>query len=171
MNIFRLAPHMLWLCIIIITALLEATWLQSLSIQKVVPDIILVLVVYFSISEGTERGMYTGFIGGLFQDVAADTGIGHHVLCLVLIAYVVGRMAARLITDNPYVKTMTVLLATIVHGVLYLMIEYIQKVDLEAMYMMSYAIMPRAFYTACVTPIVFYLLLRIRGERYPGAHG
>ena len=157
-----------WLIIIIMAALLEATWLQSLSIQKVVPDVVLVLVVYFAISESAERGMYTGLIGGIFQDVAANTGVGHHVICLVIVGYIVGRMAARLITDNPYVKAMTVLMATIVHGILYLMIEYVQKVDLEAMYMASYAIMPRAFYTACITPFVFYFLYRIRGDRYHG---
>ena len=163
-------PHLVWICLIIMTALLEATWLQAISIQQVVPDLVLVVVVYFSITEGAERGMYTGFFGGIFQDVAANTGVGHHVICLVLIGYIVGRMATRLITDNPYVKTMTVLSAAIVHSVLYLMIEYVQKVDLDAMYMMSYAIMPRAFYTACMTPIVFYILLRIRGESQRGAN-
>ncbi len=161
--------NFVWLFIIIVAVLFEATWLQALSIQQVIPDIVLMLTVYFSITEGAERGMYTGFVGGIFQDVAANTGVGHHALCLVLIAYVIGRMATRLITNNPYVKTMTVLLASIVQGILYLMIEYVQKVDLESMYTMSYAIMPRAFYTACVTPIIFYVLLRVRGESISGS--
>ena len=160
--------NVVWLFIIIIAALLEAKWPQLLRIQQVVPDIVLVIVVYFSITEGAQQGMYTGLIGGIFQDVAANTGVGHHVLCLVLVGYVVGRMAARLITDNPYVKTMTVFLATIVHGILYLMIEYVQKVDIDAMYMMFWAIPPRAFYTALLTPIVFYILVRIRGESMVG---
>ena len=162
--------NFVWLVLIIITALLEATWLQKISIQQVVPNLVLVLVVYFSITEGAERGMYTGFIGGIFQDVAANTGVGHHVICLVIIGYIVGRMAARLTTDNPYVKTMTVLFATIVHEILYVVIEYIQKVDIEAMYTMSYGIMPSAFYTACVTPIIFYILLRIRGDNHHGVN-
>ena len=96
------------------------------------------LVVYFSIAEGAERGMYTGVLGGMFQDVAGNTGIGHHILCLVIIGYVVGRMASRLITENPYVKTVTVLLASMVHGILYLAVEYVQKVDMNALKMMSF---------------------------------
>jgi rod shape-determining protein MreD len=162
--------NLVWLVLIVVSALLEATWLQAISIQEVVPDIVLILVVYFAITEGAERGMYTGLIGGIFQDVAANTGVGHHVICLVLVGYIVGRMASRLITDNPYVKALTVLFSTIVHEIFYVMIEYVQKVDLEAMYTMSYAIPHRACYTAIVTPIVFYLLLRIRGERYQGVN-
>ena len=127
------------------------------------------LVVYFSISEGTERGMYTGVLGGIFQDVAGNTGIGHHVLCLVCVGYIVGRMASRLITDNPYVKTVTVFVASIVHGLLYLAIEYVQKVDMSAVYTMSYSIIPHAFYTALVTPLVFLILGRLRVRPVQGA--
>lgn len=151
-----------WAMIVIAGALLEATWPQILSIQRVVPDLVVVLVVYFSISEGTERGMYTGVLGGIFQDVASNTGIGHHVLCLVIVGYVVGRMASRLITDNPYVKTVTVLMAAMVQGILYLMVEYVQQVDMNTVYMMLYSIIPHAFYTALVTPFVFLLVRRLR---------
>jgi rod shape-determining protein MreD len=152
----------LWIVLVIGLALLEATWLQAISIQRVVPDLMLVLVVYFAIAEGTERGLYTGLVGGIFQDVSGNTAVGHHVLCLIVVAFIVGRMANRLITDNPYVKTVTVLIASILHGVLYLAIEYVQKVDASAIYSMSFSIMPQAFYTACVTPIIFYLIARIR---------
>lgn len=151
-----------WAIVVIGLALLEATWLPVISIQRVVPNLMLVLVVYFAITEGTERGMYTGLIGGIFQDVSSNTGIGHHVLCLVIVGFVVGRMASRLITDNPYVKTVTVFVASIAHGILYLLIEYVQKVDAAAIYTMSFSLMPEAFYTAVVTPIIFYLIERIR---------
>lgn len=112
--------------------------------------------------------MYTGVLGGIFQDVAGNTGIGHHVLCLVMVGYVVGRMASRLVTDNPYVKTVTVFLSSIVHGALYLAVEYVQKVDMNAAFMMSYSIIPHAFYTALVTPFVFLLISRLRSAPVQG---
>jgi rod shape-determining protein MreD len=157
-----------WAAMVIAAALLEATWPQALSLQRVVPDLIVVLVVYFSIAEGAERGMYTGVLGGMFQDVAGNTGIGHHILCLVIIAYVVGRMASRLITENPYVKTVTVLLASMVHGILYLAVEYVQKVDMNALKMMSFSIVPQACFTALLTPFVFLLVSRLRSTPIQG---
>ena len=154
--------HGPWILIVIAAGLIETTMLPTIRIQGVVPDLILILVVYFAIAEGSERGMYTGLLGGILQDVFANTGVGHHVLCLVVVGFVVGRMASRLITDNPAVKVMTVLAASIIHGFLYLAIEYIQKVDADAAVMMSYSIMPQAFYTAVITPVVFFLVARIR---------
>jgi rod shape-determining protein MreD len=157
-----------WVLIVIAASVLEATWPQFLSIQRVVPDLVVVLVVYFSIMESAERGMYTGVLGGIFQDVASNTGIGHHVLCLVTVGYIIGRMASRLITDNPYVKVVTVLLASILHSLLFLAIEYVQKVDLNAVYTSSYSIIPHAFYTALVTPLVFLFLSRVRSMPVQG---
>lgn len=151
-----------WIMIIIAAALVETTMLPAISIQRVVPDLILILVVYFSIAEGSERGMFTGLIGGILQDVSANTGVGHHALCLIIVGYVTGRMASRLITDNPYVKVITVLGASVIHGFIYLSIEYIQKVDADAVLTMSYSIMPQAFYTAIFTPPVFIIVSRIR---------
>ena len=64
----------IWAIVVIGLALLEATWLPVISIQRVVPNLMLVLVVYFAITEGTERGMYTGLIGGIFQTSASGRG-------------------------------------------------------------------------------------------------
>ena len=161
-GLMKMRHNLIWAGMVIVAALVEATWPQALSIQRVVPDLLVVLVVYFSITEGAERGMYTGVLGGIFQDVAGNTGIGHHVLGLFVIGYIVGRMASRLITDNPYVKTVTVLAAAVVHGVLYLVVEYVQKVDMNVVYMMAYSIIPHAFYTALVTPFVFLIAGRLR---------
>lgn len=157
-----------WAAVVIVAALLEATWLPLISIQHVTPDLLLVMVVYFAITEGAERGMYTGLLGGIFQDASTNTTVGHHVLCLVVVGFVVGNMANRLITDNPYVKTVTVLVASIAHGILYVLIEYVQTVDAEAVYTMSLSIMPQAFYTAVVTPIVFYLIELVRPQAIHG---
>jgi len=159
--------HGSWIVVVVAAALIETTMLPAISIQRVVPDLVLISVVYFSIVEGSERGMFTGLLGGILQDVFANTGVGHHVLCLVVVGYVVGRMASRLITDNPYVKVMTVFGASVVHGFVYLAIEYIQKVDAEAAVMMTYSIMPQAFYTAAFTPVIFFLVGRVRPAPVP----
>jgi rod shape-determining protein MreD len=149
-----------WAILVIVTAQIEATWLSQLRIQGVQPDLILVLVVYFAIVDGEQRAMMTGLLGGLFQDVAADTGLGHHVLCLVLVGYTVGRLSERLITDNPAVKTSAVFFASILHDVIYIAVDYVQHVDPQAAYTMAIGTVPRAFYTALTTPFLFFFLDR-----------
>jgi len=158
----------LWIVIIIATALIQATWLDAVRVAGVKPDLILLLVVYFAIAFGEERAMYTGVIGGLFQDVANTTTIGHNVLCHVIVAYVTGRIANRLVTENPAVKTGLVLCAALVHGLLHSVLIYVAQPQLANVADIVARIVPIAFYTAMTTPIIFFLLDRIfRSELRP----
>lgn len=148
----------LWAVVVIATALVEATWLTVFRVQGVLPDLMLVLVVYYAFSQGEERAMFTGLLGGIFQDAAADTVLGHHVMCLVLVGFLFGRMARRLITDNPAVKAGSVFIASVIHDLLYITADYTLKGDGNAVYAMSVGLVPRAFYTALMTPFLFAAL-------------
>ena len=164
-----LSPKVIWAGTVLVIALIEASWLGMISVQGVVPDLVLVMVVYFAITEGEELAMYTGVLGGMFQDVAANTVLGQHIVCLVVIGFCIGRVSKRLVTDNPYVRALTVLIASIVQGMLFISLEYIQQVDSNAVYTMSLSVMPKAFYTALATPFAFFIVMRIRPVTQKGA--
>ena len=160
--------NVLWLVIIIATALIQATWLDAVRVAGVVPDLILLLVVYFAIAFGEERAMYTGVIGGLFQDVANTTSIGHNVLCHVIVAYATGRIANRLVTENPAIKTALVLCAALAHGLLHSVLRYAAQPHLANVGDIVARVVPIAFYTAIATPLIFFMLDRIfRSELQP----
>ncbi|MCP4640055.1 MAG: rod shape-determining protein MreD [bacterium] len=148
----------LWAVVVAGTALVQTTWLDAIRVWGALPDATLLLVVFFALSDGEEWAMATGVLGGLFQDVAGNVTLGHHVLCHVVLGYAVGRMATRLITDHPAVKTTIVLGAALIHGLLYTVILYIQTPDTTAMHHIVVTVVPNAFYTALCTPLVFLLL-------------
>jgi len=152
--------NVLWIVIIIATALVQATWLEEIRVAGVKPDLIMLLVVYFAIAFGEERAMYTGVIGGLFQDVSNTASLGHNVLCLAVVAYATGRIANRLVTESPAVKTGLVLCAALVHGLLHSTLTYIAQPQLASVADIVGRIVPGAFYTAIATPLVFFLLDR-----------
>jgi rod shape-determining protein MreD len=139
-------------------ALLEAQWPYILRVQGVVPQLVLIVVIYFAIVDGEERAMLTGLLGGLFQEVATDEALGHRVLCLVILGYIAGTMSRRLITDNPAIKASTVFVASVAHGLLYLAIDYLQRPGMSNVAGQLAALLPQAFYTALVTPLLFALL-------------
>jgi rod shape-determining protein MreD len=158
----------IWIIVIIATALIQATWLDTIRFAGVVPDLILLLVVYFAIAFGEERAMWTGVMGGLFQDVARSTSIGQNVLCHVIVAYAAGRIANRLVTESPAVKTGLVFCAALVHGLMQSALVYIAQPHLANVSDIVARIVPSGFYTALVTPLVFYVLDRIfRSELEP----
>ncbi len=150
--------NLIWACAVILMALLEAQWPYVLRVQGVVPQLVLILVVFFAIVDGEERAMFTGLLGGLFQEVATDDALGHRVFCLVVVGYVTGTMARRLVTENPAVKASAVFVASAAHGILYMMIDYLQRPGVVNVSGQLVTLLPQAFYTALVTPVLFMLL-------------
>lgn len=148
----------LWLVAVIGTTLLQTTWPDFLKIQEAVPDLTLLLVVFFGIIEGEERAMFTGLIGGIYQDVASNAVLGHHVVCLVVVGYVVGRISVRLITEHPAIKAGLAFAAGLAQGVMFTFIQYIQQPDISATFQIVTSVVPCAFYTAILTPILFLVL-------------
>lgn len=147
-----------WIIAVVLAALLQTTWPEWLKLQEVLPDFILLLTIYFALAYGEELAMYTGLIGGLYQDTASNKVLGHHVLCLIIVGFVVGRMSNRLITDHPAIKAGIVFIAAITHGVLYTLVAFVQDPGMGAMYTMATNVVPGAFYTAFLTPPVFMVL-------------
>lgn len=150
--------NIIWGVAVVLAALMQTTWPDFLKVQGVLPDLTLVLVVYFAIVEGEERAMFTGLLGGIYQDVASNTSLGHHVLCLVILGYVVGRFSTRLITEHPAIKAGLVFGAGLAHGILFTSILYVQKPDLSFFFLILTSVVPSAFYSALMTPVVFFLL-------------
>lgn len=159
--------NLYWVVLVLTTALVEVTWLRAIRIGDVVPDLVLLLVVYFAMTSGPERAMFTGALGGVFQDVAADTGLGHHVLALVIAGYAGGMLANRLIIESPAVKAGMVLCACVVHGLTYVAVDFIQNPELDAYDAILVSMIPRTFYTMVVTPILFIPLDRVLAPRLP----
>lgn len=152
--------HARWAGVVIAGTLLQVTWLQAIRIAGVLPDLTLLLVVYFALVDGEERAMGTGVIGGVLQDVVGNMSLGHHVLCHVLIGYGVGRIGTRLVTEHPAVKAGLVLCAGMVDGLLYTLLLYIQDPSIGALRMIATRVVPMGFYTALATPFVFFVLDR-----------
>lgn len=151
--------NFIWVILIIFAALLEAQWPYMFRVQGVVPQLVLILVVYFAMSDSAERAMFTGVIGGLFQEVAADDALGHRILCLVVVGFVAGSLSRRLIIENPAVKAGAVIVASFVHGILYLIIDYIQWPGQSNVYAQLATLFPQACYTALLAPVLFVLLV------------
>jgi rod shape-determining protein MreD len=150
--------NLVWFLLIVIAVAIQATWLEAIRFRGVMPDIMLLLVVYFAMNMGSERAMWTGALGGIFQDVAANASLGHHVLCNVVVGYTVGRVGSRLVVDHPAVKAGVVFLAGLAHGTLYSFIGYVQDPQGGLIAPIMSTAVPAAFYTALMTPFVFVIL-------------
>ena len=163
----NMRKNILWFVLLLLAAGIQATWFEGLQYRGAMPNLVLLLVVYFSLSDGEERGMLTGALGGLFQDVAAGSALGHHVVCHVIVGYIVGIGGHRLVTGHPAVKAGIVFISGIVHALLFASIAYIQDPARGIIAPVVRIGIPGAFYTAVVTPFVFIALDTLRRNKRP----
>lgn len=166
-----LVRGVLWFILVLAAALFQSTWPDSLKVQDVVPDLVLLLVVFFALTDGEERAMFTGVVGGIYQDAVSNSVLGHHVLCLVIVGYTVGRISNRLVTEHPAVKGGLVFISGVPEGILYVMVLYVQNPSIHATTMILEKVVPAAFYTALITPLVFPLLTRLFQRTEPSLFG
>lgn len=153
--------HLKWAFAVVFAAMLETTWIEQIRLLDVVPNLTLLMIVFFAIIDGEERAMFTGAIGGVFQDVASNATLGHHVLCNVVIGFFAARIAARMMTEHPAAKAGLVFVASIAHGLLYVGIAYVQDPSTAALNGILARVVPEAFYTALFTPVMFFALDRM----------
>lgn len=65
-------------------------WLISLSSLNITPDLVLISVVYISVSEGKIFGSITGFIAGLTIDLISGSFLGLMALSYAVAGFVAG---------------------------------------------------------------------------------
>lgn len=87
-------------------------WMASLlpwRLWQPVPDVLLLVLLYWCLHAPARVGLTTAFVFGLLMDVQ-DTGLlGLHALCYVLAAYGVLRLSQRLRHFNSWLQTLQVL--------------------------------------------------------------
>lgn len=164
-RVYKTRIYLFWGLFTLLAAMIQTNWPNLLKLQEVSPDIILVFLVYFAIAFGEEWAMFTGLLGGLYLDVAVGTTLGHHVLCYVVTGYILGRLSTRLITEHAAIKAGAVFMAGAGWGVLYASIQYVQRPQSGMIQPLISNIIPTAFYSAILTPLVFVTLDRIFHRR------
>ncbi|MBN2469345.1 MAG: rod shape-determining protein MreD [Anaerolineae bacterium] len=85
--------------ILAVAALIQATIMPELRILGGAPDLVLTLVLAYSLLFGFERGVVWAVVGGVLHDLISAVPLGTTSLALVvmvaIVGYVVGRAAPR----------------------------------------------------------------------------
>ncbi len=103
----------------IISLILQTTILPLLKIEGVMPDLILVLVVFTALFSSAFTGGAVGFTAGLLQDLLIGRYVGLCAYSGLLVGWLVGELESRFYKENPLVPVILVLMATLVSELVY----------------------------------------------------
>jgi rod shape-determining protein MreD len=118
----RRADIYLALVILAFAVVVQGTLLSRLRILGITPNLLLVIVVSWSLARGVTEGLIWAFIGGLGVDLIAGLPVGTSSLALMPVCFLAGIGRNSVYTHSVFWPMLLVALATPLHGWIVLLI-------------------------------------------------
>ena len=99
---------------------IQTTLARFLVRGSVAVDLVLVAVVYVSLSSGPVTGMLTGTLAGLIQDALSGGVIGIGGLAKTIVGFLAGIIGTQFIVAQPLPRFVVFFSATIVHAAIFM---------------------------------------------------
>ena len=140
--------------------ILQNTVFNVLAVAGGKPDFILIFVVFFDIFRGPMQGGLLGVGLGLLEDLMIGRFIGLNAMCKGIIGYAAGTVEKRLYKNNFLVPMASLVVATLVHTLLYWFFSCLVG-SFIALDKMLWIAIPDSAYNMCFAPIIYALFYHI----------
>lgn len=148
--------YILPLIVFIPVALIQLTVIPFVSIQEVVPDLLLIAIVYFSIAYGQTFGTITGASYGLVYDLISGSLVGSSMLSKTVAAFIAGYFSGETKKEQylyTYSFTIVVFISALIDTMIF---SFFSVIDFNTNFLMAlfnHALMP-SIYTSLVSILV-----------------
>jgi rod shape-determining protein MreD len=147
--------------LLILVALLQATIVPAIPYVDIRPDLVLLLVLAWTMVRGTTEGAVGALIGGLALDLFSPLPLGSHALIMLLIIVPIGWLGAPFYRGNLAFPIGGAFLATALYNVLLLLLATILGQDILWGGLLWRVVLPMALIEATLMPLAYWLLDRI----------
>ncbi|MDP2940187.1 MAG: rod shape-determining protein MreD [Candidatus Omnitrophota bacterium] len=121
------------------------------------PDILLLLVIFFTIYFGLIEGIFCAMAAGVLKDAFSLNTIGMNLLIFICLALIIAYLKKLIYRETIFMIFITTLLVNLLSGLLVYFINFFDKgITLEAV--LLFVILPEVILTAFLSPPVFFCL-------------
>jgi rod shape-determining protein MreD len=140
--------------------LIQTTIVPLLSIDTVIPDLILILLIYFSITQGQIYGSVLGFVYGFLFDIITGSLLGSTMIAKTMAGFTAGYFSSENKRDQYLVSynfALIVLLSSLVDSTINAFFTSINFAANIFLLFFQYALLP-SIYTAAIAlmGMIFY---------------
>jgi rod shape-determining protein MreD len=144
--------------LLVTVAILQSTIVSHFTIWGVFADLPLLVVVSWGLLRGPREGVIWGFIAGLTVDLFSGAPFGAATFGLMAIGFLSGLGKSTVFRSQIFLPLITVLLATIVYDILFLLVVWISGYPVSWLDSLFHLILPSAVLNAALTPVVFIIM-------------
>lgn len=147
--------------IIIINFIFKSTFLESIAIFNIMPNISLLTVVSFAIMRNETEGAVIGFFTGLLEDIIFGKVLGYYALVYMVIGYFCGKPFRDFYRENYLLPLALIVIATLSFEFVYYVSHFLFRGKLDLFYYFWRIMLPVVGYNAFLTLPVYRILYGI----------
>lgn len=141
------------------TVIVESSILSNIPFLIVVPDIVLICTLYFSLLNGKLYGEISGFISGLFLDFFTGVPFGFNCLYRTLMGYLFGLFSKNIILSGIFIPMLSVGIGTALKRIFIFLISMLfPNTNLYVYGFISYEFLFEFVSNIILAPIIFKFL-------------
>ncbi len=137
---------------LILAAGIQGNWPRCLIVFGARPDLMLVVLIAYSLAEDPAFGATLGFIAGLIQASAVDFSFGSFIVTRTITGFLAGSATTRLFNENPIVPVLSAAGLTLVCESMFLLANPRPVVSALG------AVLGECVYNAVFALIVYWLI-------------
>ena len=147
-----------WLIAFLVALILQTSFVPAISLAGIKPDLLVIVLFFFSLKYGVMPGIFVGFFLGLGQDLYSPSLLGQNALVKTVVGALIGLFNERVMRTDPLIKTVLLLVVFVVHDALFLVVQIVKLGDSVGVLFSGLFLhtLPRALYSVAVASL-FYL--------------
>ena len=143
------------LLIILFFYLIQVTFGRNIAIGGIMPNLLIILPVFFGFLHGSNEGMFIGFFAGCMYDLFFSSLFGFAALVFVLSGFFAGVFFRKYEENEMLIPLAVLLICAFLFGFFSYIGNFLLHNRLDAMYYISRFIMPEVVYTVFVAVILY----------------
>jgi len=147
--------------VLVVGVLLETTAISRMAIFGVSPNLMLCIIVAYSILRGDEEGAVAGFAGGLLMDVAMGQTMGLFAMLGLLMGYFAGKPFRDFYRESYLLPMLITGIMAVAYGLALYLFNAITIAPVGFVYYTGSIVLPIAVYTMIVSIFVYRVLYAV----------
>ncbi|HEX7510791.1 MAG TPA: rod shape-determining protein MreD [Chitinivibrionales bacterium] len=149
--------YLKWPLLFIGCFLLQTSFVPAIAVFGIKPDLLMIILFFFSIRYGIMPGLLMGFFIGLTQDLYTPAILGQNALTKTIVGACIGLFNEKVMRTDPFVKSIILFVMFLVNDALFTLVLVVKNNTHISGLLLDLAMktIPRALYSV-VLAALFY---------------
>jgi len=148
--------------IIVVALVIQLTLINSITILGLKPDLIMVVVIVFSLLNGTKEGIISGFASGLLLDIFSTGLLGINALVKMVIGFACGALKEKIFYEHIlFLIPLVTFISSFLQSILVFFLLHAFGIEYSLVWSVNRVALPEALYSSLLSPFIFLVINKL----------